>query len=108
MVNASSNKEANAGYDTNSEGKGWYEDMSYREEMDDYITHTTGYYGVNNIYDMAGNVYELTTENSTGVSWLVERGGCYCNSGSDDPAAYRTHSDDYTTDSVGFRVVLYK
>ena len=103
MVNASTNKATNAGYDTNSEGKGWYEEVSGFE------THTTGYYGVNNIYDMAGNVYEWTTENSAGDEYrLVRRGGFSGGIGSYDSAACRYPCDDYPTSFTGFRVVLYK
>ena len=59
MVNSSTNASKNTGYDTNSAGKGWYSDVSSNTR------HTTGYYAVNNIYDMAGNVWEWTTENCT-------------------------------------------
>lgn len=71
MVNSSDNKIANAEYDTNSTGKGWYSDVA-----SDRI-RTTGYYQVNNIYDMAGNVWGFTTENcrgSNGVACFVLRG----------------------------------
>lgn len=50
MVNSSTNSSANAGYDTDSTGKGWYSNVSSS------TTHKTGYYAVNNIYDMAGNI----------------------------------------------------
>ena len=105
MVNASSNKETNAGYDTNSAGKGWHEDVSNN------TTHTTGYYGVNNIYDMAGNVYEWSTENciNNDYRYLVVRGGYIISSGAYLPAA--TRNSNYYGDEnnvIGFRVVLYK
>ena len=100
MVNASANKETNAGYDTNSTGKG-----NYTETI-----NTTGYYAVNRIYDMAGNVYEFTTENGVGSdsSYLVFRGGCYGDSGSGTPAANRDYIDDDASFGISFRVVLYK
>ena len=107
MVNSSANATSNARYDINSTGKGWDSDVSSNTR------HTTGYYGVNNIYDMAGNVWEWTTENLMyNNSWrcLVSRGGGYDYSGSEFPAAYRYgHLNDYNEDdNNGFRVVLYK
>ena len=92
MVNASDNKTINVGYDINSENKGWYSDVSYDDTSSLYVIHTTGYYAVNNIYDMAGNVSEWTTEkctSSSGTALLGFRGGFYKNSGSSNPAAYR-------------------
>ena len=104
MVNSSSNATANAGYDTDSSGKGWYSDVSNSAKR------TTGYYAINNIYDMAGNVWECTTENCTydGNSYLVRRGGVYGDSGSLSPAAYRYGGNDNAFNSIAFRVVLYK
>ena len=103
MVNSSANATSNAGYDTNSTGKGWYSDVSSNTR------HTTGYYGVNNIYDMAGNVWEWTTENCMkyGTSY-VYRGGVYSYSGSDNPAASRELYMGSGDQTFGFRVVLYK
>lgn len=50
------------------------------------------YTKINNIYDMAGNVYDWTTEaNST--SYRVCRGGSYGVYGSSFPLAYRSSSD---------------
>ena len=107
MVNSSTNatNEPNVGYDTNSTGKGWY-----KETPSNSTRHTTGYYAVNNIYDMAGNVWEWTTENCTyrGISSLLYRGGSYDNSGSVCPAAYRGFNFGDAVSNLGFRVVLYK
>ena len=66
-------------------------------------------YTVNNIYDMAGNVWEWTTENSMykNNSYLIYRGGDYSCVGSDSSAAYRTSITNVTNKFVGFRVVLY-
>ena len=60
-----------------------------------------------NIYDVAGNCYEWTTE-ANGTSYRVVRGGDYFSDGSDIPASYR--GDNYPTgsNSVGsFRPLLY-
>ena len=109
MVNASDNKdkEPNLGYDQNSTEKGWYTDVSLDEIA------TTGQYAVNNIYDMAGNIWEFTTEYVTSgpFSLLIDRGGCYDVLGSESPAACRTSNTGYTggfSNKVGMRVVLYK
>ena len=105
MVNSSENSvnEPNLGYDIDSTGNGWYNDISNN------IRHTTGYYAVNDIYDMAGNVWEWTTENCTynQGDYLVIRGGSYYGAGSNNPGAFR-HFDNNIAGSNGFRVVLYK
>ena len=65
----------------------------------------TGYYAVNNIYDMAGNVYEWTME-AYSSSDRMFRGGYYY---SNNPASYRsTINTKFSSGiSVGFRVSLY-
>ena len=106
IVNASDNKnnEPNLGYDTNSTGNGWYSDVS------NSTRHLTGYYAVNNIYDMAGNVLDWTTENCTynGTSYVVSRGGYSDHSGSYLPAAFRDINFADASGVHGFRVMLYK
>ena len=68
---------------------------------------------VKNIYDMAGNMWEWTTEtgehNNSGTKYTVVRGGSFHHGGSGDPlsnrhGSYRTTS---TSSNLGFRVVLY-
>ena len=69
-----------------------------------------------NIYDMAGNMWEWTTETGkhdskdTGATnYAVLRGGGFYDNGSSDPVSYRSGNlsvGDYGV-SVGFRVVLY-
>ena len=69
-----------------------------------------------NIYDMAGNMWERTTEtgkydskDANATTYAVLRGGSFGNSGSDCPVSYR-HGDYPVGDcyiNVGFRVVLY-
>lgn len=94
----------NVQFDINSEGKGWYNNVSSNN------LNRTGYYQVNNIYDMAGNMIEWTTERCTGGSFgtVVTRGGCYLNPGRDYPAAIRCNASDIPCAHIGFRVVMYK
>ena len=68
---------------------------------------------INNIYDMAGNMWEWTTEtgNPDGTSTVraVHRGGSFGNSGSSYPVSHRRgyyRAVDYRV-NIGFRVVLY-
>ena len=107
MVNSSTNheNEPNAGYDTNSEGKGWHSDTPSNSKG-----YTTGFYSVNNIYDMAGTVREWTTEKckDNGTSYFVVRGGSFNHSGLNNPAADRAYGNGDGFNHFGFRVVLYK
>ncbi len=63
---------------------------------------------VNNIYDMGGNVWELTTEQH-GEHQIshIGRGGGYWNYGDIYPISTRAPHDDSSNLSIGFRVVLY-
>ena len=61
----------------------------------------------NNIYDLAGNVSEWTTEANVASS-RVGRGGSCGGDGSDSPASYRfLNNPSYTNFSIGFRLALY-
>ena len=106
IVNSSDNSanEPNLGYDIDSTGNGWYNDVSNNTR------HTTGYYVVNNIYDMAGNVLEWTTENSNNIGYgsFVGRGGNYSDTGVNYPAACRNIASGNANYYYGFRAVLYK
>ncbi len=63
-------------------------------------------YAINNIYDLAGNVYEWTME-SDGTGYRVSRGS-YRSTGSDGPASRRTSSRPYVDNKIfGFRLTLY-
>ena len=70
---------------------------------------------VRNIYDMAGNMWEWTTEygyhnaDSSGTKYAVLRGGSFGDYGSNDPVSYRVGNGTatHTGIGVGFRVVLY-
>ena len=62
-----------------------------------------------NIYDIAGNVYEWTLEFYNTSAPCVRRGGSFGNDGSDSPAKLRNY--DYSSDYgsyIGFRVGLWK
>ena len=63
-----------------------------------------------NIYDMAGNVWEMTMEKPLdSTTNCIYRSGAYDKLGSDYPASYRSHSGNvsYTNIANGFRVTLY-
>lgn len=61
----------------------------------------------NNIYDMAGNVYEWTTEGLSTSSRVV-RGGYYGGTGADFPIAYRRSYNSANSNlGYGFRFSLY-
>lgn len=66
-----------------------------------------------NIYDLAGNMWELTTEKSPGGQ-LICRGGCFTNNGKTFNIAYKSLGlpmdqveGDNDAVTFGFRVVLY-
>ena len=92
-------------YPTNSTGKGNYEINS----TTDSSLKLTGYYGVNNIYDMAGNVWEWTMEDY--LIYSVIRSGCYSNPAADFPASSRYHNPGGPGQKnnifIGFRIALY-
>ena len=84
---------------SDSTDQGWYDQSS---------ATSCGYYQVNNIYDLAGNVFEWTMEaNSTDTR--VARGGSFGGSGSSTPASVRIVSyPGYDGIAyIGFRVALY-
>ena len=61
---------------------------------------------VNNIYDMAGNAWEYTTEESGNHDrYHVGRGGGYLNEGDKYPISARAISEDTPNLAVSFRVV---
>jgi type II secretory pathway pseudopilin PulG len=73
-----------------------------------YILKTghTNYTKVNNIYDIAGNLWEWSSENY--YSSKVDRGGSCANEGNASPAGVRSIFPTDTANYVlGFRVVLY-
>ena len=58
---------------------------------------TNEYWKVNNIYDLAGNVYEWTQEKYSTGSHRTVRGGEYDFNGNKSPAANRYADDESTT-----------
>jgi len=72
-----------------------------------YRTGRNEAWKANNIYDLAGNVEDWTTEASSSGR-QVGRGGSYPGSGSDNPASERYTGYPYGSDSdIGFRPALY-
>ncbi len=98
----SSSVETTRNYVTNSSGKGVYSQDAKT------TTGSNSNYALNNIYDMAGNVYEWTVEARSFTS-RVTRGGSYAVSGSDFPASYRSEGSPDSKEllSVGSRATLY-
>jgi len=62
---------------------------------------------VNNIYDMAGNVYEWTME-AYSTGWRSNRAGAFSSSGVNAPASMRYGNESIlSANYLGFRVALY-
>ena len=82
-----------------------------------YVEMATGaseHTKLNNIYDLAGNMYEWTTETGyhgagNGTQYAVLRGGSYYHYGNSAPVAIRYGSNAVSVSDFyfGFRVVLY-
>ncbi len=64
---------------------------------------------VNNIYDMAGNMWEWTMEGSSSDGRFLRGGAYYLGTNQYNPVAYRTHSypPRSATYVIGFRPTLY-
>ena len=90
---------SNADFSTNSSNS------VYEKER----VHKTGSENsTNNIYDIAGNVEEWTTEKHSDETRVVSRGGNYSNNANVCPSAYRNINGVlYASDKIGFRIMLY-
>lgn len=97
-------------YSTNS-GSSYTEVITTYSKPESSVLLTTGAAPnrnvSNNIYDLAGNVCEWTTE--VYPSNLLFRGGIYNEKGSSYPASLRIYisTNDYGANSLGFRPALY-
>lgn len=85
----------------NATGKGYYRKS---------VPSLTGYYAEKNIFDLAGNVYEMTMETGVFVDGLnsrVSRGGAYRGYANKHAASLRVvKSTDFLDRQFGFRVAL--
>ena len=95
-----------ASFPTNSTGKGNY--SGTQGSTNKVIpTGSNSSYSVNNIYDMAGNVWDWTIE-AYGTSSRVIRGGFYYDTATVDPASFRFSYGPANSDSYyGCRSTLY-
>ena len=99
---------------TNSNSWGNYYDSTGDAATEPYVknnlqnTGTSEYWKANNIYDLAGNVWEWNQEKYSAGDKRTVRGGVYNDDGFFYPVAYRT-SDDYddTYDAKGFRTSFF-
>ena len=95
------------GYNVSADSHAWG-NYSNNEHTNNEVAKT-GYenWVANNIYDLAGNVAEWTTEQNG--SAMVRRGGNYSNEGNVCPAGIREKmSKTQYNNTTGFRVMLYK
>ena len=92
---------------TNSSTWGNYYDNTATGHGSKQNTGFSESWKANNIYDFAGNCWELTQE-AYGTDRRASRGGGYVNNGSIAPASYRGHSiSTYPDSDNGSRPTLY-
>lgn len=101
-------KEENKGWITSGTGGNYKQEVGGTGRLE-----KTGYHSINNIYDMAGNVYEWTTEDYYGNATAASnRGGYYsselANGRLVSPAALRSYNDKtYRAIGNGFRITVF-
>ena len=104
-------KNANAQYSTNYGSTFTACPNPFKKESSSDILLTTGAdssFSVQNIYDIAGNVWEWTLEKTSSTNLpCANRGGCSGNTGSDIPAASRGGDSAGSSNGLGFRVSLF-
>ncbi len=95
---------------TNSRSWGNYDGStgSAATGEDSSNTGKSEYWKANNIYDLAGNVYEMTQEKYSTEDKIVHRGGGFIDPGIIDPAAFRWYRRSNSGDIFcGFRASFY-
>ena len=91
---------------------GNYLDSKGGAESNSSITQTTGkneYWKVNNIYDLAGNVWEWTQEKFSINSYCTSRGGCYMSYGDEYMIAHRYGAPEtsyYEHERISYRILF--
>ena len=107
-LNFINSKEENKGWITNGTGGNYKQEVGGTGKLE-----KTGYHSINNIYDMAGNVYEWTTEDYYGNDTVAaNRGGYYASGLSNGkittPAALRNYNNKtYRAIGNGFRITVF-
>ena len=101
-------------YATNSTGMGNYSGINGADDINsNSIPAECGKregFRQKNIYDMAGNVWEMTMEKPIdSTTNRIYRSGAYDKFGTEYPASYRSHGGNvsYANAANGFRVALY-
>ena len=92
---------------TNSSSWGNYSNSTGDSKTDSNILQNTGtseYWKVNNIYDLAGNVWEWTQEKYSTGNRRTSRGGGYNGDALKYPSAYRGSNDADYTDNHDVRI----
>ena len=89
-----------------------YLNCPYQKKSENSVLLTTGAseeFAVMNIYDMAGNVWELTLEKAVGeYGSCAGRGGVFENDGSSVKASFRANISASDRDCIiGFRISIY-
>ena len=77
----------------------------YKDLLDEKVIPTGQTTPVCNIYDMGGNLHEITTEKMTTSTNHVNRGGGYLYYSDERPAGCRGNYNNYNID-IGFRILM--